>query len=60
MNPHSPKGALTLGVKVPMDSQIFRERLQRSKFIGLKSFLYHWKALERKCVKWARMSYLST
>ncbi len=27
MNPHIPKGASTLGVGVPMDSQIFIERL---------------------------------
>ncbi len=30
MNPHTPKGASTLGVEVPMDSQIFKERLQGS------------------------------
>jgi hypothetical protein len=28
-----------------MDSQIIREQFQGSKSIGLKSFLYHWKAL---------------
>jgi hypothetical protein len=27
MNPHTPKATLTWGVKVPKDSQIFRERL---------------------------------
>ncbi len=27
MNLHTPKGASALGVGVPMDSQIFRERL---------------------------------
>jgi hypothetical protein len=46
MNPHIPKGASTLGVKVPGDSQIFREQLQGSKTIGLKSSLYHWKSIE--------------
>jgi hypothetical protein len=45
MNPHIPKWAPTLGVGVPMDFQIFREWLQGSKLIGLKNFLYHWKAL---------------
>ncbi len=45
MNPHIPKGAPTLGVGVPVDSQIFKEKLQESKPIGLKRFLYHWKAL---------------
>jgi hypothetical protein len=45
MNPHTPKGTPTLGVGVLVDSQIFRKRLQGSKLIGLKHFLYHWKAL---------------
>ncbi len=27
MNPHTPKGASTLKVGVPVDSQMFRERL---------------------------------
>jgi hypothetical protein len=35
MNPHIPKWAPTLGVGVLMDSQIFRERFEGSKFIGL-------------------------
>jgi hypothetical protein len=34
-----------LGIKVPMDSRIFIKRLQGSKFIGLNSSLYNWKAL---------------
>jgi len=46
MNLHIPKGAPTLGVGVPMDSRMFRERLQGSKPNGLKSSLYHWKAIE--------------
>jgi len=41
MNPHTPKGASTLGVEVPMDSQVFREKFQGSKPIELTSFLYH-------------------
>jgi hypothetical protein len=41
MNLHTPKWAPTLGVRVPMDLWIFKERLQGSKPIGLKSFLYH-------------------
>ncbi len=45
MNLHTPKWAPTLGVGVLMDSQIFIEQLQGSKPIGLKNFLYHWKAL---------------
>ncbi len=45
MNLHIPKWAPALGIKVPMDSWIFREQLQRSKPIGLKSSSYHWIAL---------------
>jgi hypothetical protein len=41
MNPHTSKGAFTLGVGMPVDSQIFRERSQGSKLNGLKSSLYH-------------------
>ncbi len=41
MNPHIPKWAPTLGIGVPVHSQIFREKLQGSKPIGLKIFLYH-------------------
>jgi hypothetical protein len=45
MNPHTPKGTPTLGVGVPVDSQIFKEQLQEPKLIGLNHSLYHWKAL---------------
>jgi hypothetical protein len=48
MNPHTPKGTLTLGVGVSVDSQIFRKQLQGSKTIGLRRSLYHWKALGTK------------
>jgi hypothetical protein len=34
-----------------MDSQIFRERLQRSKPLTLESYLYHWKAIETQMSK---------
>jgi hypothetical protein len=34
-----------------MDSRIFREKLQGSKPIGLKSSLYHWKSIETKMFK---------
>ncbi len=44
MNPNTPKWTLILGVGVPMDFQIFKGRFQGSKFIRLKSSLYHWKA----------------
>jgi hypothetical protein len=41
MNLHTSKWAPTLGVRVPMDSWIFKEQLQGSKLIELKSSLYH-------------------
>jgi len=43
MNPHTPKWVATLGVGIPMDSQIFREQFQGSKPIGLRTSLYQWK-----------------
>ncbi len=45
MNPHTPKWAPTLGVGVSVDFWIFKKQFQGSKPIGLKSSLYHWKAL---------------
>jgi len=45
IDPHTPKGTPTLGVGVPMNSQIFRGRSQGSKLNGFKSSLYHWKEL---------------
>jgi len=41
MNLQTPKATLTLGDGVPMDSQIFRRKLQGSKLNGSKSSLYH-------------------
>jgi hypothetical protein len=43
---HTPKGAPTLGVGVLVDPRMFKEQLQGSKPNGLRSFLYHWKAIE--------------
>jgi hypothetical protein len=45
MNPHTSKGVSTLGIRVQVDFQIFRKRLQGSKLNGLRSSLYHWKDL---------------
>jgi len=45
INPQTLEGTLTLGVGVPMDSQIFTRQLQGLKLSGLKSYLYHWKAI---------------
>jgi hypothetical protein len=36
MNRHTPKGTSTLGVGVPMDSWMFKKKLQGSKPNGLK------------------------
>jgi hypothetical protein len=58
MNPHTPKGASTLGVGVLMDSQIFKKRSQGSKPIGLKVFYIIRKLLKLKCLKWGRMTHL--
>jgi hypothetical protein len=46
MNPHTLKWTPTLGVGIHMESQIFIERFQKLKLIGMKTFLYHYKALE--------------
>jgi len=46
MNPHTPKWAPTLGIGVLTEFQICEEQFQGSKFIELKSPLYHWKVLE--------------
>jgi hypothetical protein len=40
-NPHTPKGASTLGVGVSVDFHMFRRRLQGPKPNGLRIFLYH-------------------
>jgi len=46
MNPHTPKEASTPGVGVQVDSRMFKEQLQGSRPNGLRSSLYHWKAIE--------------
>jgi hypothetical protein len=46
MSPHTPKWTPTLGIGVPMDFQIFKEQLEESKLIGLKTSLYYWKAFK--------------
>jgi hypothetical protein len=59
MNPHIPKWTPILGIKVPMDSKIFREQLKGSKPIRLKNFFISLeKLLKRICLKWARMTHL--
>jgi hypothetical protein len=39
IDPHTPKGTPTLGVRVPVDSRMFTKWLQGSKLNGLKSSL---------------------
>ncbi len=46
IDPHTPKGTPTLGVGIPVDSQMFIKQLQGSKPNGLRNFLYHWKSIE--------------
>jgi len=41
IGPHTPKGTPTLGVGVPVDSQMFKEQLQGPKPNGLRKYLYH-------------------
>jgi hypothetical protein len=45
IDPHTPKGTPTLGVRVSMDSRIFRGQLQGEKLNGLTSYLYQLKGL---------------
>jgi len=58
MNPHTSKGASTLGVRILVDFRIFRERPKGSKTNGLKIYLYNEKLLERRCLKWVHMIHL--
>jgi hypothetical protein len=46
MNPHITKWIPILGIRILMESRIFKYVFQASKLIGLKSFLYNWKAFE--------------
>jgi hypothetical protein len=45
IDPHTPKGTPPLGIRVSVDSRIFKGRVQGPKLNGLKSSLYHWKDL---------------
>jgi len=53
---HSHSRKLDLGVL--RDSRKLRTRLQGSKHLALRCFLYHWKVLEYRCPKWPCMSHL--
>jgi len=58
MNPHTPKGASTLGVGVLMDSRMFRERLQESKLNGSNFFYIIGNILKLKCLKSVHITHL--
>jgi hypothetical protein len=60
MNAHTPKWAPTLGVIVPMDSQIFKEQFRGQNSLDWKAPYTIGNILERKCLKWACTSHLST
>jgi len=51
IDPHAPKGTPTLGVGVLVDSRMSKKQLQGSKPNGLRSSLYHWKAIESQMSK---------
>jgi len=53
---HTPKGTPTLGIRVPVDSRMFRERLQGSMDWGVLNIIS--KILECRCLKWARIAHL--
>jgi hypothetical protein len=57
-NPHTPKGAPILGIGIPMDSQIFKERLQGSNPMDWGILYTIGKILELRCLEWARMTHL--
>jgi hypothetical protein len=57
---HTPKWTPTLGVGIPMDSWIFTEQFDASKFIGLKIPYTIEKLFRRRCLKWDHIIHLST
>jgi len=56
--PTHSKWAPTLGIKVSMDFWMFWEQFEKSKFIGLKSFIRS--ILRRRCLKQSHMIHLYT
>jgi hypothetical protein len=51
MSSHIPKWIPILGIRVPVDSQIFKKRFEESKFIGLEISLSYWKFLKMQMSK---------
>jgi hypothetical protein len=58
MNPHTPKWAPTLGVRVPTDSQILESNCKGQKLLDWSITYIMRKLLERRCLKWACMTHL--
>ncbi len=51
INPHTPKGTLTLGIGISMDFKKFRDQFQGLKPIGLKKIYIIRKLLKCRCLK---------
>jgi hypothetical protein len=60
MNSHTPKWTSFLGDGVPVDSRIFRRWLQGSNLRAWRVPYIIEKLLERRCLKWARVTHLDT
>jgi hypothetical protein len=59
MSPHTPKRAPILGVGVPRDSQIFREKFEGSNLLDWICLYTIEKIWRCRCLKWACMIHLS-
>jgi hypothetical protein len=58
MNPHTPKGASTLGVCDPDGLPNFQRAIIGIKPNGLKKNYIIRKILKHRCLKWAHMTHL--
>jgi hypothetical protein len=58
MNPHTPRGASTLGVRILVDSRMFREWLQGSNPMTRKVPYTIGNLLKLRCLKWVHMTHL--
>jgi len=58
IDPHTPKGTPTLGVRVPVDSRIFKGRVQGQNLMAWKVIYIIGKPLELRCPKWAHITHL--
>jgi hypothetical protein len=59
MNPHTPKATLTLGNGLPVDSRIFKGDFRGQNSMAWRVPYIIEKILERRCVKWVRMTHLN-